>query len=512
MPVVFRDSLESLLITSSEYIDYDGLERIRKAYEFTVESNKRYDMLRFSGEPSIVHPLSVAEQLVKWRLDSDTIAAGILHDTIEDPEVHAVQLHATFGEAVTRMVDGVSKLKKFELPKKANPDTAFMWKIFLATASDIRVALIKIADRLHNMRTLESMPGYKTIKNCIETEKIFIPLAERLGMEALVEEMQDICFQYLHPNEYSNLIEYIDNIIDSESEILESSIEKLRPSLSALNIEYQIKPFYYSHSHINRIMDETNPMTMIKTGLIEITVPDDEECYLALRAVHKTFRNFSMNFQDIIAFPSTAMKRMLQTVVLAPGGLPMVTRILSREMKHINRYGIVPFIAEKHTLKRSDFLEERVNWLQKTITENRALVGEKDQAGLVDIMSRTLTEKETFVFYANRLVELPESSSVLDFAYSIGPEIGNHISAVFINRQEVTLDYIPKRFDQLSFETNPAGSPRVEWLECVNTLEAQIQIKTKLRELDRYEAIAEGRGALLKRARENGLCPSGRIE
>ncbi|MFA6447924.1 MAG: HD domain-containing protein [bacterium] len=512
MPVVFRDKLDDLLRKAGEYMDFDGLELVRKAYEFTVESNRRFEFLRMSGEPAISHPLAVASQLTEWLMDPETVAAGILHDIIEDPNIHALQLRATFGDTVTRMVDGVSKLKKFELPGTTTADTAYHYKIFLAVAQDTRVALIKIADRLHNLRTLDSMPGYKRLKTCYETEQIFIPLSRFLGMEAVAEEMEDISFQFAEPEEFARLLDYLEEVIPEENEIFEQAIGQLEPALLELGLDHQSHIFRYNLTHTRRILDSQD-RPMPKTGLVEVTVPEELDCYRALQAVHKTFQCLSIGFQDTINFPSIDLKRMLETSLLGPFGRPFTVRIFSREMKAVNRWGIVPFLSEPHELKRTDLLADRVELIQRIVSDFRAQAGDRDEKTLVDIMTRMVLKQKIFVFTQDRRrLELPESSTVLDFAYLMGPEIGDRFSKAMVYHQTVDMSYQPQLFDHLNVITDRDAAPRVEWLEHAHTPEAQMHIKKYLAAAPLEKAAEEGRRALLQRTREEGISATGKLE
>jgi GTP pyrophosphokinase len=512
MPVFFRNNLDYLLQKAGEYMDYDGLELVRRAYEFTVESNRRFEFLRFSGEPAISHPLAVAEQLVEWRMDPQTAAAGILHDIIEDPNIHAVQLRSTFGDTVTRMVDGVSKLKNFELPSSTAADTAYHYKMFLAVARDARVAIIKIADRLHNLRTLDAMPGYKRIKTAFETEQIFVPLSRFLGMEAVAEEMEDIAFQYSRPDDFARLLDQLEEIIVEEDEIFTMAIGQIAPALLETGLEYQAHIFRYNLAQSHRILN-SHEKPMPKTGLVELTVPEENDCYLALQAVHKTYQNFSTGLQDTVNFPSIDLKRMIETSLLGPYGRPMIIRILSREMKQVNRWGILPFLATPGELKRTDMLADRVELIQRIVSEFRQRAGDRDEKELVDILTRVVLKQKVFVFTQDRRrLELPESSTVLDFAYLMGPEIGNHFSGAMVYQQQVDMSYQPQLFDHLNIITDCGAAPRVEWLEHAHTPEAQGHIKRRLASLPREKAAAEGLRAVLAKSHDEGISPSSRLE
>jgi GTP diphosphokinase / guanosine-3',5'-bis(diphosphate) 3'-diphosphatase len=512
MPVAFKDSLDSLLMRASVYMNFDGLDLIRRAYEFTVESNRRFEFLRFSGEPAIVHPLSVADTLVRWRLDPTTVAAGILHDIIEDPNIHSVQLRATFGDRVTQMVDGVSKLKKFEIPESLDADTAYYYKIFLAVAQDTRVALIKIADRMHNLRTLDALPGYKQLKNAYETQQIFIPLSRFLGLEAVAEEMEEIAFQYSKPEEYAKTVEFMERIEDDENELLEGAAETIGNSLAELGVECRARVFRYDLFHTYKLLDQNEP-PMPKTGLVEVTVPAEPDCYIAMHGVHRTFQSLSVGFQDTIHFPSIDLKRMIETSVLNHYGRPFITRIVSREMKTINRWGVVPYLAAPHELKKTGFLADRVELIQRIVSEFRERAGDHDERTLVKIMTAAMLKRQVSIYTTGgRRLELPESSTALDFAYQVGPETGNHFKTAAVNGVEVGMDYCPNRLDRITFLTDPESAPRPEWLEFVRTPEAQMHIKKQLAALPREKAIEEGSAALVESARDAGIITSDRTE
>jgi len=512
MPVIFRDTLDNLLTQAGEYMDYSGLELVRRAYEFTVESNRRFNFTRYSGEPAIIHPLAVAETLVSWHMDPETVAAGLLHDIIEDPNIHSIQLRATFGDTVTRMVDGVSKLKKFELPAPTTADTAYHYKIFLAVARDTRVALIKIADRLHNLRTLESMPGFKRIKTCFETQQVFVPLSKFLGIEAVMEEMEDISFQFSEPDNFAQLLDYLDEVIEEENEFFNEAIEQLRPALLATDLDHQTHVFRYSLTQTSRIIN-SQERPMPKTGLIEITVPEESDCYTALQAVHKTFQSLSFGFQDTINFPSIDLKRMLETSLLGPFGRPFIVRIISREMKQVNRWGIIPFLSTPGELKRTDLLADRVELIQRIVSDFREQAGDHDEKTLVDIMTRMVLKQKIFVFTQDRRrLELPESSTVLDFAYLMGEDIGNRFSKAMVYQETVDMSYQPQLFDHLKIITDRDALPQVEWLEHAHTPEAKRLIKKALMSASYENATAEGKRAILQKARELGISSSGRIE
>lgn len=512
MPLVFRYSLENILKKASEYMSLEDLELIRRAYEFTFESNKRFKFLRFSGESAIVHPLAVAEILVDWKLDAITIAAGILHDTIEDPEVHTVQLRATFKDEVLFLVDGVTKLKKFEIPIGTHEDTAYFYKIFLATAQDIRVALIKIADRLHNMRTLEYLPGYKRVKNALETMRIFVPLTSFLGMDSARQELEDISFQFGYPGEYEQTLDYIDNVLEEEDEFLLKVCERIRAELINLEIAPYARRFRHNIYWTYKLMSDKGP-SFPQTGLVQVTVPTEADCYRALRAVHRCYQGLSGGFQDSIAFPSIDLKRMIETSVLHESGRPCVVRIVSSEMKRVNAMGVVTALAEPERLERADFIYDRIDEIKATIEDVRNEKAGAAEESLVNIITRDVLQKKIFVVTSDgRRVELPEGSTVLDFAYKISRSTGENFRKAKLNGRDAPLDAMPASCDQLRIITDDKARPRLSWLSNAKTPLARMYIKDYLSRQSPRRAAQAGRDALLRRAMATGLNSSGNIE
>lgn len=511
MAVVIKDSFETILTKAGDYMDLEGLDLVRRSYEFAVESIKRFRFLRFSGDPAIVHPLAVAEQLVNWKLDAPTIAAGILHDTIEDPNIHPLQIQAVFDYHVTSLVDGVTKLKKFEIPEDTDADTAYYYKIFLAVAEDIRVALIKIADRMHNLRTLKYLPSHKRIKNCFETLRIFVPLTSFLGMDAVREEMEDITFEHLQPEDYFATLKFMESILEEEDKFLEDAMSRITGEMVRLKLPRHIKKFSYSVSDVNKNIETRGP-DYPKTGLIEITAPDEESCYIALRAVHSSFQALSSGFQDTITFPSIDLKRMIETSVLHPSGRPLVVRIVSAEMKEVNRWGVVPFLGKSEKLVKSDFLEERVNEIKKIVMGMSQGEGISEQESIVEIITRDLLQKNIFVITTEgKRIELPKGSTVLDFAYKIGRDTGDQFYKAYLNSRESGKEAVPESCDQLGITTSRTVVQDVSWLECVNTPSAKMYIRRNLAKQTEKEARESGKKALITEFISAGLSSSGNV-
>lgn len=509
--IQIKDSFEIILLKAGDYMDMESLDLVRRSYEFAVESLKRYRFLRFSGDPAIIHPLAVAEQLIDWKLDAPTVAAGILHDTIEDPNIHPLQIQATFDYHVTSLVDGVTKLKKFEIPDDTDADTAYYYKIFLAVAEDIRVALIKIADRMHNLRTLKYLPSHKRIKNCFETLRIFVPLTSFLGMDAVREEMEDITFEFLQPEDHAATIRFIEKTLVEEDNFFDDAMGRISSEIVRLKLPQHVRKFTYSLSDTNKNV-ESRGQAYPRTGLIEITVPEEEGCYIALRAVHRSFQALSSGFHDTIAFPSIDLKRMIETCVLHPSGRPVIVRIVSEEMKEVNRWGIVPFLGKPGELTRTDFLEERVNEIKKIVTSMSQGIEVNEQESIVEMITRDLLQKNIFVITTDgRRIELPRGSTVLDFAYKISRETGDFLAKSFLNSREAGKEAVPESCDQLGIIALPEVKQDVTWLECANTPTAKMYIRRNLARQTEQQAMEAGKKALVSAFSSAGLSSSGDV-
>lgn len=512
MPLIFRDSFETILAQAGDYMGLEELDVVRRAYEFTSESIKKYKFIRFSGDPAIVHPVAVAEQLVKWRLDAPTVAAGFLHDTIEDPNIHPLQLRATFDELVTALVDGVTKLKKFEVPEDMDADTAYYYKVFLAVAEDIRVALIKIADRLHNMRTIQYLPAHKRIKKCRETRRIFIPLTSFLGMDAVREELEDLAFEFLEPAEYERTMGFIESVIEDEDRFFDDAIERINTELANLKMPQHVRKFTYGISETNRNMRKDGP-AFPRTGLVEVTVPDEDSCYRALQAVHRCFQTLSSGFQDTIPFPSLDLKRMIETNVLHPSGRPFTVRVVSAEMKKVNRWGIVPYLAAPNEIRRTDFLMERVSEIGDIVEKMRQGAHYPRHESLVEIITSDLLQKNIFVITSDgRKIELPKGSTILDFAYKMGKNTGDNFVKAYLNSREAGMGDRPESCDQLGVETGEGVRQNVKWLSQAKTPSARMYIRQKLAVQSGIEAEESGRDGLLEEFRNAGLTSTGGLE
>lgn len=510
MPIIFRDNFERLIRKTSQFLTVEDLELIRRAYEFTDSSMRQRGVIRLSGDPAIVHSMEVANKLADWQLDSSTIAAGLLHDVIEDPEIHHMQIRATFKEQVALLVEGVTKLKGYQLEEGEDEDVAYHVNMFLATASDIRVALIKLADRLHNMRTLEYLPASRRDHNCRETRELFIPLARFLGMERIQRELEDLTFRFSENALYERTLQQIDRVIEEENEFFNKRIQELRAHLRKKH------PFSPIQKRLHGVYEtfqlfRAGRNFKKKTGYVQIVVDRVEECYQVLGEVHALFQSGNASFTDTIHHPDPGLKRRLRTSLLDSAGNPFTVEILTEEMKRVNDDGIVPYFMAPQSLERTDFLAARVNEINGIFDAYQDDREDRDKRVFLEILSGDILKRDIYAITTDgRRVTLPVNSTALDFAYAEGRQYGDHFSHALVNDQEVGASHTIHSCDQVRIVTDGQVKPRLEWMDMINTSGAKYAIIRTLREQPPEVAEENGREVLLREVKATGLSHSGK--
>ena len=506
MPVVFKDSLEHIIAKGSEYLSEGDLDLIRRAYEFTASSFKRIRLLRMSGEPAIIHPIAVAETLVDWRMDGATIAAGILHDVIEDPKISEYQLHATFKDEVSFLIEGVTKLRKFELKTDVDADTAYHHRIFLSAASDIRVAIIKLADRLHNMHTLRHLPRQKQINNCVETQKIFIPLARFLGMKDVKDAYEDIVLKFMNEEGFLHAEEAFAYAHEKEEPFFTRTGGALHQAMCDAGISSRIVRTDYNLAHFHDECMNAAPLSgEMLSGFLTVVVNDDSECYPALGVVHSLYEHLKGSFDDHLQFETADIKRWLETRV-HDRGVPFKIRVMTEEMYDVNRRGIIPYLSEPSKLKRTDFLEKRLSEIHDIMHKMRS----QGEPSAVEYMTADLFRNEIFVITEKQdRISLPPESTVLDYAYHLDRNTADQFKRAVVNTRPVSIGYRLRSCDKVEIRTDPNASPSVEWLSFVRTPYARSCIMQRLKERPRKHARNDGREHLMKAVNRIGLVHSG---
>ena len=455
----------------NEFLDYIQslnpnyeLEGIKKAYELAAEMHE--GQLRKSGEPYLIHPVEVAKILAGLGMDEQTIIAGLLHDVVEDTEYTEEQLKQDFGEEVTLLVDGVTKLGNLIFETKEDAQAENLRKMFLAMSKDIRVLIIKLADRLHNMRTINYMSPEKIAEKSKETLEIYAPLANRLGMFAIKFELEDIALKQLHPDFYKELAQQINQRKEQREEYINKIIRELSKALDTLNIHYEVKgrsKHFYSiyrkmhdkHKQLDEIFDLT---------AVRVLVDTVKDCYAVLGVVHTMWRPIPGRFKDYIAMPKSNMYQSLHTTVFGKDNMPFEIQIRTYEMHQIAEYGIAAHWKYKEGIKDERNEEEKLSWLRQTLEWNKDMDNPKQ---FMATLKMDLFSNQVYVFTpAGKVIELPSGSTPIDFAYKIHSDVGNKCIGAKINGKMVPIDHVLDNGNIVEIITSPnSKGPSIDWLK-----------------------------------------------
>lgn len=470
-------------------------EVIIKAYNLANEAHK--GQMRLSGEPYVIHPIEVASILVDIGLDTNTIAAALLHDVVEDSEYTYEDIEQQFGQEVAELVEGVTKLGKIEYKSREEEQADNVRKMVLAMAKDIRVVLIKLADRLHNMRTLRFKSPEKQREKAKEVFDIYAPLAHRLGMFRIKWELEDLAFRYLNPTEYYDLVDQIAEKRKEREEyisrIMNEISEKLKDSGIDSEIDGRPKHFYSIYKKMNnksKTLDQIFDLTAIR-----VIVDSVKDCYAALGLVHTIYKPIPGRFKDYIAMPKPNMYQSLHTTVIGPQGKPFEIQIRTIEMHKTAEYGIAAHWSYKEggdavVDKRFVWLRDMLEWQKDTTDADEFMEGFK-----VDLFA-----DEVFVFTPKgEVINLPSDSSPIDFAYRIHTDIGNIMIGAKVNGNMVSLDYHLKTGEIVEVITsNTNKGPSIHWLNIVKSNQAKSKIRSWFKKEKREEHIIKGRELLEK--------------
>lgn len=486
----------------TKYPQYNKKPMIQKAFQIAEEAHK--GQLRKSGEPYVTHPVQVAYILAELGLDETSIIAGILHDVIEDTDYTTEQIRDLFGVEVAKLVDGVTKLSKFDFQTKEEQQAESLRKMFLAMASDIRVVIIKLADRLHNMRTLKYQPPEKQKEKARETLEIYAPLAHRLGINAIKWELEDLSLKYLDHDAYVDIAAKISSTRKEREAETQKVIDTLRKKFDSMHldvvIEGRAKHIYSIYRKMKtkfKSFDEV--FDLIAVRIIVNTVKD---CYGALGVVHTMWKPLPMRFKDYIAVPKENVYQSLHTTVLGEDGRPFEVQIRTHEMHKIAEYGIAAHWKYKEGIK-NDEVYPKLDWL-KELTEWQTDL--KDSKEFVESLKIDFFSDNVFVFTPKGDVKtFVKGSTPLDFAYSIHSDIGNHCVGAKINGKIVPLDYELKTGDVVGILTSASHKgPSRDWLKIVKTTQARNKIRQWFKKELKEENIIKGKDMLEKEAKRLG--------
>ena len=479
-----------------------------QAFEFAYQLHKQ--QYRASGEPYICHPVAVAGLLKDLGGDSAMIAAGFLHDVVEDTDITAEEIEQRFGEEVRRLVEGVTKLSKFNFQSKTERQAENFRRMFLAMAQDIRVIVVKLADRLHNMRTLEHLSAEKQRRIARETFDIFSPLANRLGIGRFKWELEDLSFKYLEPDAYRQMQNLVaekradrETRLKNVAETLRQRLEQL--GVTCIDVNSRPKHLYGIYRKMQRQQKDFHEIYDV--AAIRLIVGTNDECYRALAVVHDAFRPIPGRFKDYIGLPKPNRYQSLHTVVLGNSGRPIEVQIRTLEMHHIAEYGIAAHWKYKETDSSSNIKltadDEKFSWLRQLLEWQSDL---KDDQEYLEDVKGNLFDEDVYVFTPHGdVMSLARGSTPIDFAYRIHTEIGSHCSGARVNGRIVTLDTALENGDIVEIITQKNSHPSLDWLNFVVTASARNRIRQWYKRSHRDENIARGRDMLEKELGKNGF-------
>lgn len=477
-------------------------ELVRRAYRFAEQAHAGQQ--RDNGTCYFQHPAAVALILAQLELDASTVAAGLLHDVLEDTRVTREELEKEFGEEIARLVDGVTKLSRIPFQSREEHQAESLRKMFLAMAEDVRVILIKLADRLHNMRTLEGLPPERQKKISRETLEIYAPIAHRLGMFGLKWEMEDAAFRYLEPEAYYELVQMVaKKRREREGEVAEA-VALLKQKLQEMNIRAEVqgrpKHLFSIYQKMRKGRQFNEIYDLIAVRVIVDTVRD---CYAVLGMVHSMWKPIPGRFKDYISIPKSNMYQSLHTTVVGPRGEPLEIQIRTWEMHRIAERGIAAHWLYKEGNKSSREFEEKVAWLRQVMEWLREM---KDPHEFMETLKIDLFEDEVFVFTPKGDVKnLPAGATPVDFAFAVHTDLGLHCVGAKVNGRIVPLDYRLQNGEFVEILTAKNATPSQDWLSFVKTSKARSKIRAWLKESQREEGAREGRERLEQEARRLGF-------
>jgi len=472
-------------------------EKIKSAFNFA--SRLHEGQYRISEEPYILHPLEVACVLADLQADTDTICAALLHDILEDTDTPPEAISEKFGEDVLTLVNGVTKLSKYSFSSKEERQAENFRKMFLAMADDIRIIFVKLADRLHNMRTLNYMKAEKQKEIAKETLEIFAPLANRLGMGLIKSELEDLALRYINPEKYFEIAQLVAQAKAERDQIVQAVIEKIESNLKSMNVDAVItgraKSYYSIYSKMRR--EQKSYQDLYDVTAVRVIVDSEKECYEVLGLIHSAFKPIPGRFKDYIAMPKNNMYRSLHTSVIGPRGKPLEVQIRTQEMHEVSEYGIAAHWKYKETGKSSKVNteeEQKFTWLRKLIEFQQDI---KDAKEYVDSVKLDLFSDQVFVFTPKGdVIDLPADATPLDFAYRIHTEVGHRCIGAMANGKIITLDTKLNNGDIVEILTGKKENPRLDWINIVVTNQARSRIRQWFKKNLREEHIAQGRSVL----------------
>ena len=496
--------MESVLMKIYEYYTGDDRDMLLRAYDFAREAHR--NQKRASGEPYFIHPCAVAEILVDLGLDAETIAAALLHDVIEDTSATEETVRENFGEEVLSLVAGVTKLDKIVFKSQEEEEAENFRKIFIAMAKDIRVIIIKLADRLHNMRSLNFLSKERQQRMARETLDIYTPIAGRLGISQVKCELEDLCLKYLDPEAFEYLVENIHQKLEERNRFVDYVVEEIKKILVECNIHGEVfgrpKHFYSIYKKMttkNKTLDQIYDLTAVR-----VIVGTVDECYEVFGKIHKEWKPVPGRIKDYIATPKPNLYQSLHTTVVTNFGQPFEIQIRTEEMHRTAEYGIAAHWKYKEHRDEETSLDARIAWIREVMELQGGL---KDSKEFMDTVKGELYSTELLVFTPkSKVVSLPKGATPVDFAYAIHSEVGNRCTGARVNGKIVPLNTELELGDVVEIITSPnSKGPSRDWLKFIKSSSARAKIKSFFKKEMKEENIRLGKSMMEEAAKRKGM-------
>ena len=497
------------------YLTDDECDQVLKAFEFADKAHE--GQFRASGEPYIMHPLAVADILAHLQIDHITLMAALMHDVVEDTSYSKEDLEEMFGSEVAFLVDGVTKLNQFQYETKEDRQMENYRKMILAMAKDVRVVVIKLGDRLHNMRTLKHMRSDKQKRIAKETLEIFAPLAHRLGIFNVKWELEDLSFRYLEPEKYYDLVDQMKQKRQVREDIVNDTMSQLTKALSEAHIKADIKgrPKHF-YSIYKKMKKDNRDLSQIYDLLaVRVIVDSIPDCYAVLGIAHSLWKPLPYRFKDYISMPKSNMYQSLHTTVIGTMGQPVEIQIRTWEMHRVSEYGVAAHWRYKEGNKNGDKeFDQKVAWLRQVLEWQDT----SNPTELVNALKLDVFSGEVFVFTPKGdVVKLPIGSVPLDFAYRVHTDVGHHCVGANVNGKIVPLDYTLQNGDIVDIITSKTGRPSLDWLNIVGSSESKSKIRNWFKRENKAENIEKGLDSLEKEAKRlnhnwKELCADNRLQ